>query len=87
MILEKNVEGRILHGDCLSHLLFVLCIDPLSRRLNVKYQKVDMKTENNMHTTNHLLFIDDLKLIVEEENQCVKCNDGSDEKILRHHRT
>ena len=66
-ILEKKVERGILQGDSLSPLLFVLCMDPLSRRLNAKYQKVDVKTETGMHTTNHLLFIDDLKLLAEEE--------------------
>jgi len=66
-ILEKSVERGILQGDSLSPLLFVLCIDPLSRQLNGKHKKVSISTDSGMYTTNHLLFIDDLKLMAESE--------------------
>lgn len=66
-ILEKPVERGILQGDSLSPLLFVLCIDPLSRQLNGKHQKVIIPTESGTHVTNHLLFIDDLKLMAEND--------------------
>ncbi|KAF7682785.1 Retrovirus-related Pol polyprotein from type-2 retrotransposable element R2DM [Astathelohania contejeani] len=59
---SKNVERGILQGDSLSPLLFVLCIDPLSRRLNERYSKVVVHAEEALHATNHFLFIDDLKL-------------------------
>ncbi|KAF7680930.1 Retrovirus-related Pol polyprotein from type-2 retrotransposable element R2DM [Astathelohania contejeani] len=62
-ILSKKVEREILQGDSLSLLLFVLCIDPLSRRLNERYPKVVMHAEEASHATNHLLFIDDFKLL------------------------
>ena len=62
-ILKKRIERGILQGDSLSPLLFVLCLDPLSRWLNENFPKVTIKTENESHTTNHLIFIDDLKLL------------------------
>jgi hypothetical protein len=67
-ILEKSVERGILQGDSLSPLLFVLCIDPLSRQLNGKHQKVNVPTESGMYVTNHLLFVDDLKLMAESDD-------------------
>ena len=66
-ILEKSVERGILQGDSLSPLLFVLCIDPLSRQLNGKHKKVNVSTESGMYITNHLLFVDDLKLMAESD--------------------
>lgn len=66
-ILKKKVQRGILQGDSLSPLLFVLCIDPLSRLLNSKYGKVEVPTNEGMYITNHLLFIDDLKLIAKSE--------------------
>lgn len=68
MILEKKIERGILQGDSLSPLLFVLCMDPLSRKLNLKYPKVDVRTGIQSFATNHLLFIDDLKLLAENED-------------------
>ena len=62
-ILDKQVKRGILQGDSLSPLLFVLCMDPLSKKLNSKFEKVSVKTNGDSHLTNHLLFIDDLKLI------------------------
>jgi Reverse transcriptase (RNA-dependent DNA polymerase) len=59
-ILEKKVGIGILQGDSLSPLLFVLCIDPLSRQ----NKKVNCSTESVMSAANHLLFVDDLKLMV-----------------------
>ena len=66
-ILEKTVERGILQGDSLSPLLFVLCLDPLSRQLNGKHKKVSLQTGSGMYITNHLLFVDDLKLLAESE--------------------
>ncbi|KAF7682751.1 LINE-1 retrotransposable element ORF2 protein, partial [Astathelohania contejeani] len=62
-IVNKRVNKGILQCDSLSPLLFVLCIYPLSRRLNERYPKVSIHAEEISHATNHLLFIDDLKLL------------------------
>ncbi|KAF7679681.1 Retrovirus-related Pol polyprotein from type-2 retrotransposable element R2DM [Astathelohania contejeani] len=62
-IFSKKVERGILQSDSLSQLFFVLCIDLLSRRLNERYPKVVVHAEEASHATNHLLFIDDLKLL------------------------
>ncbi|KAF7684153.1 Retrovirus-related Pol polyprotein from type-1 retrotransposable element R2 [Astathelohania contejeani] len=62
-IFSKKIERGILQGDSLSPLLFVLCIDPLSRRLNERYPKVVVHAEEASHATNHLLFIDNPKLL------------------------
>ena len=43
-------------------------MDPLSRKLNATYPKVAIKTDNEHYVTNHLLFIDDLKLYSEKED-------------------
>ena len=66
-ILEKSVEKGIIQGDSLPPLLFVLCIDLLSCLLNGKHKKVNVATESGMYCTNHLLFVDDLKLIAESD--------------------
>lgn len=42
-ILKKNVERGILQGDSLSPLMFVLCMDPLSKALNSKYPQWKLK--------------------------------------------
>lgn len=60
VILEKKINNGILQGDSLSPLLFVLCLDPLSKKLNIKYPKVEAETgDGETLTCNHLLFIDD----------------------------
>jgi hypothetical protein len=40
-------------------------MDPLSRRLNEKFPKL---SDGEHHTTNHLLFIDDLKILAESDD-------------------
>ena len=67
IIFEKQIERGIIQGDSLSSLLFVLCMDPLSRKLNSVFPKVDVKMQGKSYITNHLLFIDDLKLLDKSE--------------------
>ncbi|KAF7682921.1 Retrovirus-related Pol polyprotein from type-1 retrotransposable element R2 [Astathelohania contejeani] len=58
-IFNKRVNKGILQDDSLSPLLFVLCIDPLSRRLNERYSKVPIHAEEISHAliTYYLLMI------------------------------
>ncbi|TBU11757.1 reverse transcriptase, partial [Hamiltosporidium tvaerminnensis] len=65
-IMNKKIDKGILEGDSLSPLLFVLCMDPLSRKLNEEYAKMTIQTEDASQSTNHLLFIDDLKLLAKD---------------------
>ena len=65
--MDKKVARGILQGDSLSPLLFVLCIDPLSRRFNEKYPKMSVKTDGEHHTTNHLLFIGETLVKIKAE--------------------
>ncbi|TBU01679.1 reverse transcriptase, partial [Hamiltosporidium magnivora] len=67
-IMNQKIQRGILQGDSFSPLLFVLCIDPLSRKLNEKYTKVTVQTDAESHSTNHLLFIDNLKLIAKDSS-------------------
>ena len=64
---EVNVERRIFQGDSLSSLLFVLSMVSLSlilRKVNGCY-----KWGKKEYRLNHLIFMDDLKLIAKSEEQ------------------
>lgn len=54
-----KIEKGILQGDALSPLLFVLAMEPMSRRLNAQCPKVVAGDIQR----NHLVFVDDVKLI------------------------
>jgi hypothetical protein len=69
VVLDKKVERGILQGDSLSPLLFVLCMDPLSKKLNGTYPMIEVKLDELHYTCNHLLFIDDLKLFAASDEQ------------------
>ena len=43
-------------------------MDPLSKRLNGLYPKLEVKLDDIHYTCNHLLFIDDLKLFSSTED-------------------
>lgn len=60
----EEVEG-ILQGDLLYPFLFM---DHLSRKLNPENQNISVKVDNQSFSTNHLLFIDDLKLLSDKED-------------------
>ncbi|WUR03780.1 reverse transcriptase [Vairimorpha necatrix] len=65
MLLNKKIRRGILQRYSLSPLLFVLCMDPLSRKLTSTYLKVGIQTHESVYVTNHLLFFDDLKFLAE----------------------
>ncbi|KAF9762034.1 Retrovirus-related Pol polyprotein from type-1 retrotransposable element R2 [Nosema granulosis] len=69
LILKKRVSRGVLQDDSLSPLLFVVCMDPLSKCLNAKFPMVQIPIDiEECYSTNHLLFIDDLKLLAEDES-------------------
>ncbi|KAL6120369.1 hypothetical protein NUSPORA_02909 [Nucleospora cyclopteri] len=59
----KRIARGILQGNSFSPLLFVLCMDPLSRALNGKYTEITAHSDDCTYGCNHLLFVDDLKLL------------------------
>ena len=69
MVISKNIKKGILQGDSLSPLLFIIIMDPLSKLLNSMFPKVQIPiNEKRSYCTNHLLFIDDLKIMAERES-------------------
>ncbi|EKX72272.1 hypothetical protein BEWA_047370 [Theileria equi strain WA] len=73
-IMVKKVTRGILQGDSLSPLLFVLCMDPLSKILHSVYPTVKGKIgEKQEHAMNHLLFMDDIKLSANDDYMIENC--------------
>ncbi|GAB1223672.1 hypothetical protein ENUP19_0158G0032 [Entamoeba nuttalli] len=60
-----NVERGIIQGDSLSPLLFVLSIDVLSKQLDKQISKLNIKMngEEKQVQLNHILYMDDLKIM------------------------
>ena len=67
---DIKIPCRIFQGDSLSPLLFCICLIPLMDQLN------RLNTGYEEHITNtkisHLLYMDDLKLIAESEEELRK---------------
>ncbi|MDE5978285.1 MAG: reverse transcriptase family protein [Turicibacter sp.] len=61
-----RIENGIMQGDSLSPLLFVIAMEPLSRILNSQHEKVALP--NSSLERNHLIFIDDIKLLARDED-------------------
>lgn len=66
---QVKIANGILQGDAMSSILFVLVMEPLSRILNERCPKLKIEEEDG---TNHLIFIDDIKLLAEKESTLVK---------------
>ena len=60
-----NVERWIIQGDSLSPLLFVLSIVILSKQLDKQINKLNIKMngEEKQIQLNHILYMDDLKIM------------------------
>ncbi|KAG0435495.1 Retrovirus-related Pol polyprotein from type-2 retrotransposable element R2DM [Dictyocoela muelleri] len=76
---NRNIIGSfkprrgILQGDSLSPLLFTLCMEPISRVLNERDDlKLKMNYNNKELQINHLFYMDDLKILAENDtNLCL----------------
>lgn len=44
-LLNKKINREILQGDSLSPILFVLCINPLSRKINEVFLNINVKID------------------------------------------
>ena len=60
------LKKGILQGDSLSPLLFVLVMQPFTLRLENSFPKLEIG-ESSKIEVNHLLFMDDLKLLAEDK--------------------
>ena len=75
VIPDINIRKGIFQGDSLSPLLFCLALDPLSKLLNKQTMGYNLGTERRKDPgkrVNHLLFMDDLKLFAENDEQLRK---------------
>ena len=78
ILLEKYIRRGILQGDSLSPLLFVLCLDPLSRMLTADFPQLTIQTDAGAFCSNHLLFVDDLKLLATDDANATAMLDATD---------
>ncbi|BFU20572.1 Reverse transcriptase (RNA-dependent DNA polymerase), putative [Entamoeba histolytica] len=71
-----NVERGIIQGDSLSPLLFVLSIDILSKQLDKQINKLNIKIngEEKQIQLNHILYMDDLKIITNNLDEMEKAH-------------
>ena len=58
-------------------------MDPLSRKLNSTYPKVEIELPDEHYVSNHLLFIDDLKLFAENEKNLKAMKDEVKNKFFK----
>ncbi|KAG0435393.1 LINE-1 retrotransposable element ORF2 protein, partial [Dictyocoela muelleri] len=70
MIGEIRPKRGILQGDSLSPLIFVLCMEPISRILNnTSTPKVELSYNNTNMRINHLFYMDDIKIFAESQEK------------------
>ncbi|GAB1219829.1 hypothetical protein ENUP19_0044G0002 [Entamoeba nuttalli] len=71
-----NVERGIIQSDSLSPLLFVLSIDILSKQLDKQISKLNIKMngEEKQIQLNHILYIEDLKIMTNSLDEMEKAH-------------
>ena len=62
-----NLKNGILQGDTMSHLLFVLAINPIMNKLDKIIEGVKIKKEEKVIKLNKIVYMDDLKIFVNEK--------------------
>ena len=67
---EVGIRWGVFQGDCLSPLLFVICMMPLT--LLLRREKIGYLFGREKRMLNHLLFMDDLKLYGRSEGDLEK---------------
>ena len=67
-----KIKTGIFQGDSLSPLLFCMCVDPLSKLLNISKTGYRMKENGKNITISHLLYMDDLKLYAKSDAELEK---------------
>lgn len=67
---EIQINTGIFQGDALSALWFCLCLNPLSNTLNRTTYGYKIRCKNTtLHTINHLLYMDDIKIYASNNNE------------------
>ncbi|KAG0437890.1 LINE-1 reverse transcriptase like protein [Dictyocoela muelleri] len=68
----SKFNNGLIQGDSLSPLLFVLALEPISRKLKESiYPTVVMNTGISQINLNHLLFIDDMKIYAHTKEEVI----------------
>jgi hypothetical protein len=70
---DVKISTGIYQGDCLSPLLFIMALIPLSWLLNST--KCGIQLNKNGRRINHLLYMDDLKLFAKNDHEITKLLD------------
>ena len=70
--MEIKIKTGIFQGNSLSPLLFCMCVDPLSKLLNISKTGYKLKEQEKEITISHLLYMDDLKLYAKSDAELEK---------------
>ena len=82
LIMNRETIGTIkltrgiIQGDSMSPILFVIAMEPLSRKLNSDHPMVEAN-DDGVLARNHLIFIDDIKLMARNQEDLVKLSEDT----------